>query len=76
MPTKASAIPTEPIKMYFHEASTEALVTWSGMSMAEVMVVASTATHMTATLLVVTAPSMVKAKRLAKMRKRRTWAAS
>src|SRR5262245_59378032 len=64
VPTKARAIPTEPIRMYFHDASTEALVTVRGMSTAEAMVVASTATHMTATLLLVTAPSMVNANRL------------
>ena|SRR5436305_94441 len=76
VPTKARAIPTEPMRMYFHDASTEALVTVSGMSTADAMVVASTATHITATLLAVTATSMVKAKRLAKMEKRRACAAS
>ena len=74
MATKASAIPTDPIRMYFHEASTEAFETCSGMSSAEAMVVASTATHMMATLFAVTAISMVKAKRLEKILNRRAWA--
>ena len=57
--------------MYFHEASTEAFVTWSGMSIAEVIVVASMAIHMKPTLFVVTANSIVNVKRLPKMRNRR-----
>ena len=71
MPANASAMPTEPIRMYFHDASTEALLACSGMSSAEVIVVASIATHMNPTLSVVTANSIVTVKRLAKMRKRR-----
>src|SRR5882672_6808364 len=63
-------MPTEPIRMYFHDASTDARLRCSGTSTAEVIVVASIATHITATLSVVTATSIVKAKRLAKRRKR------
>jgi hypothetical protein len=74
VPTKASAIPTEPIRMYFQEASTDALVTVSGTMTAEAIVVASMAIHITPTLLAVTATSMVKAKSEEKTRKRRTWA--
>ena len=48
MPTKASAMPTEPIRMYFQEASTDARLRCSGTSTAEVIVVASIATHITA----------------------------
>ncbi len=72
MPTKASAMPTEPIRMYFHEASTEARLRCSGTSNAEVIVVASIATHMKPTLSVVTASSIVNANRLRRARKRRT----
>ena len=57
--------------MYFHDASTEAFVTWSGMSMADVIVVASIAIHMKPTLFEVTANSIVNVNRLAKMRNRR-----
>src|SRR6267142_5967403 len=76
VPANASAMPTEPMSTYFHDASTEALLACSGISSAEVMVVASIATHMKPTLSVVTANSMVAANRLAKMRKRRACAAS
>jgi hypothetical protein len=69
-------MPTEPIRMYFHEASTEAFVTWSGMSMADVIVVASIAIHMKPTLFEVTANSMVNVNRLPKIRNRRAWAPS
>ena len=72
MPTKASAMPTEPIRMYFQEASMDARLRCSGTSTAEVIVVASIATHITATLSVVTATSIVNANRLAKSRKRHT----
>src|SRR5215467_5724464 len=65
-------MPMDPIRMYFQEASTEAFVTWRGISTAEVMVVASMAIHMNPTLFVVTANSIVKVNRLTKMRKRRT----
>ncbi len=66
----------DPIRMYFHEASTEAFVTCRGMSMAEVMVVASMEIHMKPTLFEVTANSIVNVKRLAKMRNRRACAGS
>ena len=68
-------MPTDPIRMYFHEASTEALVTWSGMSRAEVIVVASIAIHMKPTLFAVTANSIVNVKRLPKIRNFRASAA-
>jgi hypothetical protein len=76
VPPNASAMPMEPMRMYFQEASTEAFVTWSGMSRAEVIVVASTAIHMKPTLLEVTANSMVNVNRLPKIRNRRASAAS
>ena len=76
MPAKASAIPTEPIRMYFHEASTDALLTCRGIRTADVMVVASIAIHMKPTLFVVTAKSIVKVKRFAKILKRRAWTGS
>src|SRR5262245_57309562 len=57
--------------MYFHDASTEALLTSSEISIAEVIVVASIATHISPTLLVVTAQSIVNANRLTKIWKRR-----
>jgi hypothetical protein len=50
--------------MYFHEASTEDLPRVSGMSIAEKMVVASSATHMIATLFADTANSIEKMNRL------------
>src|SRR5229473_3928116 len=62
VPPNARAMPIDPIRMYFHEASTEAFVTWSGMSMADVIVVASIAIHMNPRLFEVTAKSMVNAK--------------
>ena len=71
VPAKARAMPTEPIRMYFHDASTEAFERWRGMRMAEMIVVASIATHMRATLLTVTASSIASAKRLPKMRNTR-----
>ena len=58
-------MPTEPIRMYFHEASTDAFVTCSGMSMADVIVVASMAIHMKPTLFEVTANSIVKREQVA-----------
>src|SRR5260370_38053810 len=64
-------MPTELSRMYFQDASTEALLRWSGISTADVIVVASMAIHMKPTLLVLTANSMVKVKRFAKIRKRR-----
>ena len=67
MPANASAMPTDPMRMYFHEASTDAFVTSSGISSAEVIVVASIATHISPTLFVVTANSIVKANRLTKI---------
>src|SRR3990167_9316338 len=70
VPANASAMPTEQIKRYFHEASTEDFVRCSGITTAEVMVVASMVTHMNPTLLVVTATSIIRAKALTKMRKR------
>ena len=76
VPPKASAMPTEPIRMYFHEASTEAFVTCSGMSMADVIVVASMAIHMKPTLFDTTANSIMNVNRLPKMRNRRAWASS
>ncbi len=52
--------------MYFHEASTEALLSDSGIIIAEKMVVASTAIHMMPTLFAETASSMAKMNRLMK----------
>jgi hypothetical protein len=71
VPANASAIPTDPSRTYFHEASTDALVTSSAISMADVIVVASIATHIKPTLLVVTAKSIVKANRFTKIWNRR-----
>jgi hypothetical protein len=62
--------------MYFHDASTEAFVTWSGMSIAEVIVVASIAIHMNPTLFEVTANSIVAVNRFPKIRNFRACAAS
>ena len=76
VPVNASAMPTEQIRMYFHDASTDAFVRSSGMTMADMMVVASTATHMSATLPVVTAASIVNANAFMKMRNRRVRAGS
>src|SRR4026209_2807376 len=58
VPPNASAMPTDPSSTYFQEASTDALVTSSAISIADVMVVASIATHISPTLLVVTAQSI------------------
>ena len=71
VPAKARAMPTDPSSTYFQEASTDALVTSRATSIADVIVVASIATHISPTLLVVTAQSIVKANRLAKIWKRR-----
>ena len=62
--------------MYFHDASTDAFVTCSGMSMADVIVVASMAIHMKPTLFEVTANSIVNVQRGPKTRNRRASAAS
>ncbi|NTU75782.1 MAG: hypothetical protein HGA86_06650 [Anaerolineaceae bacterium] len=70
----ASAMPTEQIKMYFHEASTEVLLTFNGMMKAEKMVVASIAIHIRPTLLAETASSMEAMNRLMKIWKRRSCA--
>src|SRR5881628_2092784 len=67
VPAKARAMPTDPSSTYFHEASTDALVTSRGISIAEVIVVASIATHINPTLLVVTAKSIAKANRWTKI---------
>src|SRR5439155_8494648 len=64
VPANASAMPTEQMRMYFHDASTDALVRRNGMTMADVIVVASMATHMSATFWTVTAVSMVAANKL------------
>ena len=64
-------MPTDPSSTYFQEASTDALETSRAISMADAIVVASIATHIRPTLLVVTAESIVKANRLAKIWKRR-----
>src|SRR5258705_10130873 len=68
VPVKASAMPTDPMRRYFQEASTDAFVRRSGMSSADVTVVASMATHITPRLPVLTATSIVKANRLAHSR--------
>src|SRR3989304_62105 len=64
-------MPTEPIRMYFHDASTDSFVTCSGMSMADVIVVASIAIHMKPTLFDTTENSIMSVNKLAKMRKSR-----
>src|SRR5438128_10392296 len=66
VPANASAMPTEQMRMYFHEASTDAFVRRSGITIADMIVVASTATHISATFWIVTAASIVNAKALAK----------
>ncbi len=58
VPRKASAIPTEQMTMYFHEASSEPRVRRNPTKNAVTMVVASTATHSTPTLAASTARSM------------------
>src|SRR5213593_247878 len=70
VPVNASAMPTEQIKRYFQEASTEAFVRSSGIATADAMVVASIATHMSATLFAMTAMSIVSANVFWKMRNR------
>src|SRR5207247_5902836 len=70
VPVNASAMPTEQITRYFQEASTEAFVRSSGMATADAMVVASIATHMSATLFAMTAASIVSANVFWKMRNR------
>src|SRR5512140_160535 len=67
VPVNASAMPTEQIRMYFHDASTDAVVRWSGITIAEVIVVASMATHISATFCSVTAASIVKVNALTKI---------
>src|SRR2546422_9964780 len=64
-------MPTEQISRYFQDASTEAFVRWSGIAIAETIVVASIATHISATFGVVTARSIASANALWKIRKRR-----
>src|SRR6266567_481970 len=68
VPANARAIPTEQMRMYFHDASTDALVRRNGMTIADVMVVASMATHISATFCTVTAASMVTENALMKIR--------
>src|SRR5436190_11709898 len=68
VPANASAMPTEQMRMYFHDASTDALVRRSGMTSADMIVVASMATHMSATFWTVTAASIVKANAFVKIR--------
>ena len=72
MPTNARAMPTDPIRMYFHEASTDDFVTRSGMSSAETIVVASMATHIRPTLATSTAASIVSVNRFEKTTNRET----
>src|SRR5712691_9533868 len=62
-------MPTEQIKMYFRDASTDAFVRVSGITMADVMVVASIATHMSATFWIVTAASIVNTNAFVKIRR-------
>src|SRR3990172_3100128 len=61
VPANASAMPTEQTSRYFHDASTEAFVRLREMAIAEAIVVASIATHMSATFWIVTAVSIVSA---------------
>src|SRR6266567_6834089 len=68
VPANARAIPTEQMRRYFHDASTDALVRRNGMTIADVMVVASMATHISATFCTVTAASMVTENALMKIR--------
>jgi len=69
----ASTVPTErqgrcrhPIRMYFHDASSADRVRRRTTRNAVVIVVASTATHMTPRLFTMTARSIVNRKRLAR----------
>ena len=57
-------MPTDPISRYFQDASIAARVRPSGMSSADATVEASIATHITPRLFVLTAVSIVAAKRL------------
>ena len=68
VPVNASAIPTDPMSRYFQDASTDARVRCSGISSADVTVVASIATHITPRLPVLTATSIVNAKKFAQSR--------
>src|SRR5216684_6599471 len=70
VPANAKAMPTEQIKRYFQDASTDALVRVNGITMADVIVVASIATHMSATFWIVTAASIVNTNAFVKIR---TW---
>src|SRR5262245_3338031 len=76
VPVNASAMPTEQMSRYFHEASTDAFVGSSGMARADTIVVASIATHISATLFAVTAASMVNANAFWKIVNRRAVSAS
>ena len=72
VPAKARAMPTEPIRMYFHDASTEALVTCErDQHRRRDRGRLDRDPHEARRCSVVTANSIVKANRLAKMRKRR-----
>src|SRR5437868_2019993 len=71
VPANARAIPTEQMRRYFQDASTEAFVRLSGITIADVIVVASIATHISATFWTVTATSIVTAKALMKIRNSR-----
>src|SRR5512144_1672320 len=75
VPTNASAMPTDPIRMYFQEASTEALLILSGTTIADTIVVASIATHISPTLSTLTATNIVKANRFENTMNRRAWGA-
>ena len=63
VPVNARAMPTDPMRRYFHDASTDALVPCKGIRSADVTVVASMATHITPRLPVLTATSIVNANR-------------
>src|SRR6266851_5744745 len=69
VPANAKAMPTEQINRYFQDASTEAFVRVNGITMADVIVVASIATHMSATFWIVTAVSIVNTNAFVKIRK-------
>src|SRR5712691_3846858 len=69
-------MPTEQIKRYFQDASTDALVRVNGITMADVIVVASIATHMSATFWIVTAASIVNTNAFVKILKWRVRASS
>src|SRR5438552_10338723 len=76
VPANARAIPTEQMTRYFHDASTEPLVRCNGITTADEIVVASIATHISATFWTVTAASIVNANALKKIRNRRVCAGS